>query len=69
MSIALTFFIGSHTGGQVTRDRTIPPAGTPVIQLDINPQELGRNYPIKVGLQGAIFGDYRLTMGVGQNAG
>ena len=50
----LVFFIGSHTGGQVTNSYTIPPQGTPIIQLDINPDELGRNYPIKVGLQGDV---------------
>jgi len=48
----LVFFIGSHTGGQVTHDWRIPPAGTDVIQLDINPAELGRSYPIKLGMQG-----------------
>jgi acetolactate synthase-1/2/3 large subunit len=48
----LVFFIGSHTGGQVTNGYIIPPQGTPVIQLDINPEEIGRNYPIQVGLQG-----------------
>jgi acetolactate synthase-1/2/3 large subunit len=50
----LVFFIGSHTGGQVTNSYTIPPQGTRVIQLDINPQELGRNYPITLGLQGDV---------------
>ncbi|MEM7538548.1 MAG: thiamine pyrophosphate-binding protein [Chloroflexota bacterium] len=50
----LVFFIGSHTGGQVTAAYQIPPQGTPIIQLDINPEELGRNYPIKLGLQGDI---------------
>lgn len=50
----LVFFIGSHTGGQVTNGYTIPPQGTPIIQLDINPEELGRNYPIKVGLHGDV---------------
>lgn len=50
----LVFFIGSHTGGQVTNSYTIPPQGTRVIQLDINPQELGRNYPIALGLQGDV---------------
>ena len=44
--------IGSHTGGQVTHQYRIPPQGTPIIQLDINAEELGRNYPIKLGLQG-----------------
>jgi acetolactate synthase I/II/III large subunit len=50
----LVFFIGSHTGGQVTNAYKIPPQGTPIIQLDINPEELGRNYPIQLGLQGDI---------------
>ena len=50
----LVFFIGSHTGGQVTNGYSIPPQGTPIIQLDINPEELGRNYPIKLGMQGDV---------------
>jgi acetolactate synthase-1/2/3 large subunit len=48
----LVFFIGSHTGSQVTTEWQIPRLGTPVIQLDIDPAELGRSYPIQVGLQG-----------------
>ena len=48
----LVFFIGSHTGSQVTTEWQIPAAGTTVIQLDIDPGELGRSYPIQVGLQG-----------------
>jgi acetolactate synthase-1/2/3 large subunit len=48
----LVFFIGSHTGSQVTTEWQIPRTGTPVIQLDIDPSELGRSYPIQVGLQG-----------------
>ena len=48
----LVFFIGSHTGSQVTTEWQIPRTGTPVIQLDIDPAELGRSYPIQVGLQG-----------------
>ncbi len=47
----LVFFIGSHTGGQVTNDWTVPPPGTPVMQLDINPAEIGRSYPILLGIQ------------------
>jgi acetolactate synthase-1/2/3 large subunit len=38
----------------VTNQWRIPPQGTPVIQLDINPSELGRSYPISVGLQGDV---------------
>jgi acetolactate synthase-1/2/3 large subunit len=48
----LVFFIGSHTGGQVTNNWKIPRAGTPVIQLDISPADLGRNYPNAVSLLG-----------------
>ena len=48
----MVFFVGSRTGGQLTHDFRIPPQGTPVIQLDINPEEIGRNYPVEVGLQG-----------------
>ena len=48
----LVFFIGSHTGSQVTTEWQIPAPGTPVVQLDIDPEELGRSYPIQVGLQG-----------------
>ncbi|HEX3674196.1 MAG TPA: thiamine pyrophosphate-binding protein [Rhizomicrobium sp.] len=48
----LVFFIGSHTGGQVTNGWQIPKIGTRVIQLDIDPGELGRNYPNTVSLHG-----------------
>ena len=48
----LVLFVGSHTGSQVTLDWRIPPQGTPVIQIDIDPSEIGRSYPIQVGLQG-----------------
>jgi acetolactate synthase-1/2/3 large subunit len=48
----VVFFIGSHTGGQVTIDWSVPKQGTTVIQLDIDPLELGRNYPNAVSLAG-----------------
>ncbi|MBQ11392.1 MAG: acetolactate synthase [Planctomyces sp.] len=54
----LVFFIGSHTGGQLTHDWRIPSAGATVIQVDINPAELGRSYPIRLGMQG----DARATL-------
>ena len=50
----LVFFIGSHAGGQVTNNYRIPAQGTPVIQLDINPEELGRNYPVSVPMHGDV---------------
>ncbi len=48
----LVFFVGNHTGGQVTANWKIPVAGTPAIQLDIDGAELGRNYPNAVSLLG-----------------
>tara|TARA_B100000927_G_scaffold91054_1_gene73669 strand:+ start:530 stop:2197 length:1668 start_codon:yes stop_codon:yes gene_type:complete len=48
----MVFFIGSHTGGQLTHDFRIPPQGTRAIQLDINGEEIGRNYTVEVGIQG-----------------
>ena len=54
----LVFFVGSHTGGQVTNNWMFPPEGTKVIQLDIDPQELGRNYPNTV----SILGDARVSL-------
>ena len=48
----LVFFIGSRTGGQVTNNWLIPRKGRSVIQLDIEPSELGRNYPNVCSLWG-----------------
>jgi len=48
----LVIFIGSQTGDQVTFDWQIPLPGTKIIQIDIDPSELGRNYPNTVGLLG-----------------
>ncbi len=50
----LVFFIGSHTGGQVTNDWKLPRAGTRIVQMDINAAELGRSFPIEVGLQSDV---------------
>ncbi|MHC4872389.1 MAG: thiamine pyrophosphate-binding protein [Planctomycetota bacterium] len=48
----LVIFIGSSISDQVTCSWTIPSPGTPVIQIDINPSETGRNYPDTLGLAG-----------------
>lgn len=50
----LVFFVGSHTGSQVTFKWQIPRAGTRVVQLDIDPAELGRHYPNAVSLCGDV---------------
>ncbi len=48
----LVIFVGSNTGDQVTFGWQIPPAGTPIVQIDINPAEIGRSYPGAIGLVG-----------------
>lgn len=55
----LVLFVGSHAGGQVTHFWQVPPPGTPTIQLDLDPEELGRNYPNRVSL----LGDARAVLG------
>jgi len=54
----LVFFIGSHTGGQVTHNWHFPPRGARVTQLDIDPWELGRNYPNTA----SILGDAKVAL-------
>ncbi|MFH1124517.1 MAG: thiamine pyrophosphate-binding protein [Pseudomonadota bacterium] len=54
----LVLFIGSHTGDQVTNEWTIPRPGTPVIQIDIDPSELGRSYANATPL----LGDAKVTV-------
>ncbi len=46
----LVFFIGCGTGDQLTGNWKVPPVGSPVIQLDIDPAEIGRNYPGALGI-------------------
>ena len=48
----LVFFVGTHAGGQITAVWRVPAPGTKVIQLDIDAQQLGRNYPNAVSLFG-----------------
>jgi acetolactate synthase-1/2/3 large subunit len=55
----LVFYIGSHTGSQVTARWQVPKPGTSmVIQLDIDAREIGRNYPVKH----ALLGDARTVL-------
>ena len=44
----LVFFLGTETGGMTTHFWKVPPLGTRAIQLDIEPEALGRNYPPEV---------------------
>ena len=48
----LVIYIGSHTGDQVTNNWMVPPVGTPVVQIDIDPAEVGRSYAGAIGIVG-----------------
>lgn len=54
----VVFFIGSSTGGQVTNDWRLINDRTQVLQVDIDPSEIGRNYANTVG----IVGDAKATV-------
>jgi acetolactate synthase-1/2/3 large subunit len=48
----LVIYVGSATGDQTTHNWTVPAIGTRVVQIDIDPAELGRSYPYTVGVVG-----------------
>ena len=48
----LVIYVGSGTGDQTTNNWKVPAIGTPIVQIDIDPAELGRNYPNTIGIQG-----------------
>src|SRR5262247_2031993 len=54
----LVCFIGTETGGMTTHFWAVPKIGTPAIQIDINAEALGRNYP----MQAAVLGDAMATL-------
>jgi acetolactate synthase-1/2/3 large subunit len=55
----LVCFIGSESGGMTTHFWAVPTIGTPAIQIDIEPESLGRNYP----LQASVLGDAKAVLG------
>ncbi len=48
----LVFYIGSETGGMTTHFWKVPKLGTRTIQIDIDPEALGRNYRLDAAVQG-----------------
>jgi acetolactate synthase-1/2/3 large subunit len=54
----LVGFVGTETGGMTTHFWAVPKIGTPAIQIDIEPEALGRNYP----LLAAVNGDAKATL-------
>ncbi|WP_412515997.1 thiamine pyrophosphate-binding protein [Actinomadura madurae] len=54
----LVCFLGTRTGGMTTHFWAVPPIGTPAVQVDIDPEFLGRNYPLRA----AVLGDVRQVL-------
>src|SRR5438128_1531427 len=54
----LVCFVGTEAGGMTTHVWAVPKVGTPAIQIDIDPQALGRNYPLRA----AVNGDAKVTL-------
>src|SRR5262245_8775650 len=54
----LVCFIGTETGGMTTHFWAVPKIGVPAIQIDINAEALGRNYP----LEAAVNGDAKVAL-------
>jgi acetolactate synthase-1/2/3 large subunit len=54
----LVCFIGTGTGGMTTHFWALPKPGVAAIQVDIDPEALGRNYPLKA----AVNGDVKVTL-------
>lgn len=48
----LVIYIGSATGDQVTNSWKVPAPGVKIVQVDIDPAELGRNYPCTIPVLG-----------------
>ncbi len=54
----LVFFAGTSAGGMTTHAWQVPKIGLAAVQVDIEPETIGRNYPLKAG----VMGDARLCL-------
>jgi len=54
----LVCFVGTEAGGMTTHFWAVPKIGVAAIQIDIDAETLGRNYP----LQAAVLGDAKTTL-------
>src|SRR5256714_1852661 len=54
----LVCFIGTSAGGMTTHAWAVPKIGVAAVQIDIEPQTLGRNYPLKA----AVLGDVKASL-------
>jgi acetolactate synthase-1/2/3 large subunit len=58
MAADLVIFIGTETGGMTTHFWAVPKIGIQAVQIDIEPENIGRNYP----LQAAVNGDAKMVL-------
>jgi acetolactate synthase-1/2/3 large subunit len=54
----LVIFVGCRAGSTTTEHATVPPRGTPVVHVDVDPMVVGATYP----LAAAMVGDARLCL-------
>lgn len=54
----LVCFVGTQAGGMTTHFWAVPKIGVSAVQIDIDAESLGRNYPLKA----AVLGDARTTL-------
>lgn len=50
----LVIYAGSNTSDHTTANWKLPSVGIPIIQIDLDPVEIGRNYPGTIGIQSDI---------------
>jgi acetolactate synthase I/II/III large subunit len=48
----LVCFVGTSAGGMTTHAWSVPRIGVAALQIDIEPEVIGRNYPLKAGVLG-----------------
>jgi acetolactate synthase-1/2/3 large subunit len=48
----LVCFVGTSAGGMTTHVWAVPKVGVAAVQIDIEPETIGRNYPLKAGVLG-----------------
>lgn len=50
----LVIYAGSNTSDHTTAGWKMPKSGTPIVHIDLDPVEIGRNYPNTIGIQSDV---------------
>jgi acetolactate synthase-1/2/3 large subunit len=50
----LVIYAGSNTSDHTTAAWKMPKSGTPIVHIDLDPVEIGRNYPNTIGIQSDV---------------